>query len=281
MSDPLLSVPRFRRLDEYGDCWAYETEKYFALLRTIQGTDWARHLEAKQESAAQPTSTLVPANKAGKSIAIIRAEGTLMKQRSSMGGTSTIDLRRDLRQATNNADVSGILLAIDSPGGTVSGTHDLAADVKAATRKKPVVAHIIDTGASAAYWFASQADAVYANAPTALVGSIGTLLTVPDDSGAAEKTGTRFHTFASSPLKAAGQPGVEMTDERKAFFQSLVNGWQSIFAAAVQSGRRLTATQMAAAATGAVFLAADAQRLKLIDGIRPIEQTITELAKAK
>src|SRR5581483_9650939 len=111
-------------------------------------------------------------------------QGMLMKGQSSMGGTSTVMARRDIRQAVADQDVAGILLAIDSPGGTVAGTDDLAAEVRQARTSKPVWAAIDDLGASAAYWVASQTQRVTVNSPTALVGSIGTLQVIRDLSAA-------------------------------------------------------------------------------------------------
>lgn len=65
----------------------------------------------------------------------------------------------------------------------MAGTDDLARDVKAASRAKPLWAHIEDMGASAAYWVASQASKITANSETALVGSIGTLQVIHDHTG--------------------------------------------------------------------------------------------------
>jgi signal peptide peptidase SppA len=217
----------------------------------------------------------------GKSIARVVVRGTMMKGQSSFGGTSTVALRRDIRQAAADPNVSGILLDIDSPGGTVAGTADLAAEVRAARRRKPVWAHIDDLGASAAYWVASQADQLFANDRTALVGSIGTVLTVYDQSAAAEAQGVKPLVFATGPLKGAGAPGSPVTEEQRNYFQSIVDDSQVSFDAAVKNGRNFTADQLAAVKTGGVFPAAKALDLGLIDGIRSIDRTLEALARAK
>jgi signal peptide peptidase SppA len=209
------------------------------------------------------------------SIAIVPIVGTLMKSRSSTGAsTSTVMARRDIRAAARNPEVSGIMLAIDSPGGAVAGTGDLAEEVKRARKSKPVYAQIEDTGASAAYWIASQASRVYANNGTAMVGSIGTMLAVQKD------TSGKVAVFTSGSLKAPGVSG-ELTDEQTAYMQSLVNGWQSQFGGAVKAARRLSEKQLDAVQSGAVYLAQTALDLKLIDGIQSTEQTLSELASAK
>ena len=281
MTDLIAAVPNVPRLSDYFGPWAYEPERFLALWRTVKATDWTRHLQvAAIPTGPRPATMEMMPGKNGSNIAVIKASGTLMKSSSSFGGTSTIQLRRDIRAATNDPTVSGILLAIDSPGGTVSGTADLASDVKAARRKKPIWAHIDDLGASAAYWIASQAGAVYANSATALVGSIGTMMTVVDASKAAANEGVDVMVFATGPLKGAGIPGTAVNDEQRAYFQGIVNGLQTHFDSAVQKGRGLSNSQLASVKTGGVWTAEEAVGLKLIDKIQPMEKTLAELAAA-
>lgn len=279
MNDAILVAPQFARLDDWLGVWAMRHDAALALLAVVREADWPTHFRSTaaraevQPAKAESSIAMIPAGD-GKSTAVIQLAGTLMKARSSFGGTSTVQARRDVRAAARNPDVSGILLHIDSPGGTVAGTSDLAAEVKAARRLKPVFAQIEDQAASAAYWVASQASKVYANSATAMAGSIGTMLAV------SKETGGRVTVFTSGPLKAPGASG-ELTDEQSAYLQGLVNGWQSEFDAAVKSGRRLTDKQLAAVNSGAVFLANTARELRLIDGVQSAEATLAELAAAK
>lgn len=280
MRDVLL--PTFPRLSDWFGGWAIDPDAGLALWASIQGTDWPAHFaefaareQARAELApgAESSYQMVPARD-GKSVAVIPLAGTLMKSRSSSGGTSTVQARRDIRSAARNPDVSGIMLHIDSPGGTVAGTADLGAEVRDARRSKPVFAQIEDQATSAAYWVASQASRVYANTAGAMAGSIGTILAVQKD------TSGRVAVFASGPLKAPGATG-ELSDAQAAYLQGLVNGWQSQFDAAVKAGRRLGDKQLAQVNTGAAFLANTALDLKLIDGVQGADQTLAELSAAK
>jgi len=266
-------------MHEYFGAWAHEPERLLAQWQMVRSIDFARHMAAPQP--ARPTNVETVPGKSGQSVAVIKIAGTLMKQQSSMGGTSTTQLRRDIRTAANDPSVSGLLLAIDSPGGTVAGTADLADEVSKARRRKPVWAHIDDLGASAAYWVASQADAIFANTHTALIGSIGTVMTFYDESKAAANGGVEVLVFATGPLKGAGTPGSAITEEQRAYFQKMIESSQVHFDAAVKSGRGMTQTQLNAVRTGGVFLASEALSLKLIDGIRPYEKTLAELSAAK
>lgn len=274
-----VAVPNFGRLDEYCGVWLMEPSRFAAQFALAQRLDFAAHMQAAP--GGRVSSLEMAPGKGGQSVAVVKATGLLMKQQSSMGGTSTIQLRRDIRQATNDPNVSGILLAIDSPGGTAAGTADLAAEVKAATRKKPVWAHVDDLGASAAYWMASQADMVFANSTTALVGSVGTIQTVYDMSAAAEQQGVKTLVFSTGPLKGTGAPGAPVTEEQQAYLQGLVNSIQESFDAAVRNGRGMSASQLAAVRSGAVFPASQALDMKLIDGVRSFDKTLEALASAR
>lgn len=276
---PVIAVPPFARLSDYFGLWCYEPARFLAQWDVIRGADLARHMAAPQPPRASAVELV--AAKGGKSVAVVPLTGTLMKSASSFGGTSTVQARRDIRAAASDPNVSGLLLAIDSPGGTVAGTADLGAEVRAAAKKKPVWAQISDLGASAAYWIASQADQVFANDRTALVGSIGTFMTIYDYSAAAERDGVKVLHFATGPLKGAGTAGTPVTDEQRAYFQQIVDDGQAAFDAAVRAGRGMSAAELAAVRTGGVFGAAEAQRLKLIDGIRSTDRTLEALAQAK
>lgn len=230
--------------------------------------------------AAAPLAEYVPnPTRKDKRLAVLTVGGFLSRGRSYYG-TSTQQLRQELKQAAADPSVSGILLAVDSPGGTVAGTPELVAEVQAAKRKKPVWAHVSDLAASAAYWVASQADQVWAN-PTAIVGSVGTIVQVEDVSAALEKAGVKIHTFATGPLKATGKTGEPMTDERKAMIQALVDDSQTLFDAAVQSARGLTDAQLAEVRKGGAYAPTQAKTLRLIDGIRPLEKTVQAMSAAR
>lgn len=271
-----VSVPAFGRLDEFVGAWAYEPTRFAAQFAAIAGVDLGGHEPPRPKSQLEK----VPARN-GAAVAVVRLAGTMMKQASSMGGASTVQARRDLRQAAADPDVSGILLAIDSPGGTVAGTMDLAAEVDAARKRKPVWGHVDDLCASAAMWVGARCDQLFANAPTALVGSIGTMIVVHDLSGMAEKEGVKVFAFTTGPLKAAGVPGTALTEGQQADLQGLVESLQQHFDEGVRSGRHLTAKQLEAVRTGGVFTARAAVGLRLIDGIQSFEATLQGLARAK
>jgi signal peptide peptidase SppA len=277
-----LDLPRFDRLADYVGVWAIEDRAGMALLEQARRVDWAAHLAnapvgADRKAAGGDGPQTVKSN--GQTVAVVTLVGTLQKAVSSMsGGTSTVEARRQIRKAAQDPEVGAILLAIDSPGGTVAGTMELAADVRAAAQSKPVWAFADDLCASAAYWVAAAADKVFANNRTALVGSIGTLSVVYDLSGAAEMAGIKTLVFGTGPLKGAGAPGAPITEDQQAYIRGIVEDAQVAFDAAVRKGRSLTDNQLAAVKSGGVFGATEAQDRKLIDGVKGFDQVVAELA---
>lgn len=206
-------------------------------------------------------------------IAIIPLHGPLMKGWSKYGGTSTIEARQQIRNAVTDQRVKAILLDIESPGGHVSGTQELASDILAARSTKPVFAQITDLGASAAYWAASQAESIFAN-QTAEVGSIGTMAIVEDTSKLYEMAGVKVHVVSTGEHKGAFADGTPVTPAMIEDLQKTINGLNQFFLSAVQSGRRIEQDALGAIADGRAFLAHEAMSLGLIDGIQTIEQTI-------
>ncbi len=210
--------------------------------------------------------------------AVIQIMGQMTKGESSFGGASSVLTRRSIREAVNDTNVSAILLQIDSPGGTVAGTADLAADVAAADQKKPVYTYFEDLGASAAYWVGSQARQVFANA-TALVGSIGTVLVLEDTSGAMEKAGVKVHVISTGAYKGAGSDGAPITEQQLGQFQQMVDDLNKHFLAGVAAGRKMTDSQVRNVADGRVFVADQAKTLGLIDRVATLDQVVQFIAQ--
>ncbi|MBI4660973.1 MAG: S49 family peptidase [Verrucomicrobia bacterium] len=193
---------------------------------------------------------------------MIKNAGFLLK---GFGAVAHEDIASNLDEAASSASVSRIALMIDSPGGTVSGTPELADKTASVDAKKPVYAFTDSLAASAAFWIASGARGIYAT-KSARVGSIGALLEVTNFSEALRARGIAVEVFATGPLKAAGHPARPMTDEARQYFQAQVDSIGQAFKSFVAERRR-GANQ--GSMTGAVFFAPEAKARGLIDAIVP------------
>lgn len=269
-----LGVPHAH---EYFGVWAIEEKVFAGLVESYKVADLRAHID-DAKAAAQP---LRRDYRMDGSVAVIDLVGTLMKSRSSMQqSTSTVEARRQVRAAMDDPGVSGIVLRIDSPGGTVSGTQALADDIAAAGAKKPTLAFIEDLGASAAYWLASQAKQVMAG-PSALIGSIGTFSVVTDYSSRAAAENVKVHVVRAGKFKGMGVPGTEITAEQLQEMQRTVDGLNAQFLAGVAAGRGLSADAVNDLADGRVHVAKEAKALKLIDAIGSFDQALERLQAAK
>lgn len=189
-------------------------------------------------------------------------------------------MRAQIRQHVNDADVGAIVLDIDSPGGTLAGTPETAAEVAAAAAKKPVVAVANSLAGSAAYWIGSQASE-FVSAPSADVGSIGVMALHQDVSGALERYGIKMTMIRSeqSPLKNEAHPFGPLSDDARAFIQTRANDAGSDFIKAVASGRRVTQTKVREDfGQGRMYGASAALSRGMIDRIATLDDVIAGLA---
>lgn len=284
----MIRTPKFPRVHEYAGAWLLEQSAARTLLQMAERTDWSRHVgetgQIKPKSGLE-TVTVTTAGQTSQpqqnqQFAVVRLSGLLMKQESSMmDSTSTVMARRDIRTAAQTANIGGIMLIIDSPGGSAAGTDDLYQEISAAAAQKPVVAFVEDLGASAAYYAACGATEIYANNPGAWVGSIGTVMTIYDVSRQAEADGVEAVVFATGDLKGAGTPGAPLTQDQRDYFQGLIDNTQRMFDAAVVTGRELSSKQLAAVRSGQVWSASDAVKLGLLDGVMPYDQACSRLVQ--
>jgi len=252
--------------------WMVEPSFFRGAVETVRSNHWPLRQNMDAVGSEAPNSFATVTYRVIDSVAAIQMSGVMMKGVSKFADTvSTLEVRRALRLANRDPLVRAILLVIDSPGGSVAGTDQLAADV--ATSSKPVYAHIDDMGASAAYWVTSQAKRVTANR-TGLIGSIGVVMVVEDLSKAAEMQGITVHAIATGPYKAAGAPGTPITSEMLSYWQKLVDETHSVFLRSVENGRGLTPSKLKPAADGRVFHAPEAKALGLIDAISSAEEAL-------
>jgi len=270
--------------DQYVGVWAIKSEHFNTLLGQAQNINLQVHYEQSQDPEKQAAikkraATAFDTTRDG-SIAVVELQGSLAKHASSFSGSqSMVAARRQLRSAASDPRVTGIMLKIDSPGGTVAGTADLADDIAAAAKLKPVHAYIEDLGASAAYWLASQADKITAN-KSAEVGSIGVFSVVTDWSALAEKEGAKVNVIRFGEFKGAGVAGTEITDDQLAEWQKSVDAYGEMFVAAIAKGRGMSIAQVKQLADGKIHIASDAVELSLIDGVGSFEAAVDGLADA-
>ena len=169
------------------------------------------------------------------------------------------------RLATDNA-VKALIVAIDSPGGTVSGGESLHNAIARVQGKKPVVAVMRGVAASAGYMIAVPADRIFAREST-LTGSIGVLLETGELSGLLEKIGIGSETIVSGPLKDQPSLTHPLSPEGRTVLRGLVQDMYDQFVGMVATGRHMEPDQVRKLGDGRAYTGRQALKLGLIDQI--------------
>lgn len=193
--------------------------------------------------------------RAANHIAKIRIDGTI---------TEDEELIKRLDQIGESNAVRGVILSIDSPGGTTAGGEAIFDAVRRLAAAKPVVAQVGTLAASAGYMIASASDHIVAR-KSSIVGSIGVLVQYPDFTGLMDKVGVKLEEVKSSPLKAEPSPFNPTTEPERAMIRSMIMDSYDWFVGIVDDRRPLTRAEVLALADGSVFTGRQALANKLID----------------
>jgi protease-4 len=202
-----------------------------------------------------------------QSVAVVEMEGAIGPR---LKANEYVKLFRSLEE---NDHVRAVVLDIDSPGGSATGSNYLYLGVKALAGKKPVVAFIRGLGASGAYMLACPATRIVA-IPSAIIGSIGVISMRPLVYQALGRIGVEMTVTKSDRLKDMGSMFREPTDEEKQKEQALVDDLYDQFLDAVAEGRGMDKTRVREVATGEVYTARKCTDLGLVDELGDLERAI-------
>ncbi len=188
--------------------------------------------------------------------------------RLSVQGVITDDRDRDeaLAEVARDDRAKALLVFIDSPGGTVAGGEALYRALSRVAERKPVVAVMGGTAASAGYMVALAAERIFAREAT-VTGSIGVILQTAEFSGLLERLGVRSEAITSGQLKDQPSPFRPLTDEGRAALEAVVRDLHAQFVAMVAKGRGLDEEAVRALADGRVLTGRQALAARLIDAI--------------
>ncbi|MGE3319830.1 MAG: S49 family peptidase [Candidatus Berkiella sp.] len=207
-------------------------------------------------------------------LAIIPVEGLLL-HRSEMYGSSYEGIRSQLNQALNSPHVEHILLDIDSGGGEINGLFDLVDDIVAARSQKPITALVNECACSAAYLIASGAQRIVAPR-TAIVGSIGVIVTHLDQSEAEKKIGLKFTEVYAGTHKNGFSLHQPLSETAKEDLQNQVDETYELFIQTLAKNRGQPEI-LFRSTEAKVYSSTNALKLQLIDHIQPANKFIEEI----
>ncbi len=201
-------------------------------------------------------------------IAIVPIKGVVLLEDSNdilrgsgMGSDTIIN---NLKKAGDNKGIKAVVLEINSPGGTVVASREVANYVKLLSEKKPVVAWIREVGASGAYWIASGSDFIIAD-EMSITGSIGVLSSYLQFSDLFEKYGVKYERLVAGDLKDVGSPYRELSEAERRLMNAKLVKIQDLFVREVSENRKLSSSQVNEIKSGFFYLGIEAKDLGLVD----------------
>ena len=262
-----------------GAAWAIHPERFDEIARQY-------HTALESDKLAEQIATIgkydderVIYSVSDDGIATIPIHGPLAKNtdiidRLFFGMKDYNDIHRALGDVIDDQRVNGIILDIDSPGGTVNGADETAEMIFNARGKKPIIAFTSGMMASAAYMIGSAADKIVVG-KNADIGSIGVLMIHTDYSKAMEKVGVKRTYLKAGKFKAIGNPSEPLSDEAREVFQAELNHIYSNFIETVALNRDTEAEKVRAdMADGRIFIGSQAVGAGLADEVGNLQTAL-------
>lgn len=187
-----------------------------------------------------------------------------------------------LENAKYDETIKGVLLAVDSPGGSVYHSEELHRKILELKEERPEVLIYSSMGsvaASGGYYISAPTDKIFAANETT-TGSIGVIISLPNYEVLQDKIGIKTETFTSGPLKDMGSPSREMTDEERALYQESIDESFDRFFEVVKEGRDYDEATLRKIADGRTYSGKQALENGLIDEIGYYEDALVDLIES-
>jgi protease-4 len=211
------------------------------------------------ESEAAVTSSI-------KKIGLVKVEGAISESYSVVN---------QLKSFLSDKSIAGVLLRVDSPGGSVAPSQEIYDEVlKYKLQKKPLIVSMGNLAASGGYYISSPAQKIFAN-PGTVTGSIGVIFTSPLFEDLTKKIGVEFRVYKAGKYKDIGSPYRKMSDEENGIIKNLLDDTHLQFIEDVAKGRGISKDSIAAIADGRIFTGRQALKQKLVDTLGGYEDAVT------
>jgi protease-4 len=236
----------------------------------------------------QPLEEQVLEGGGTKKILLLDISGTISEQDKSGGllGRTTSSMvsqiHESLQKAAKDDKIAGLILRINSPGGTVTASDIIHHDIVEFRKRKkvPILACIMSVGTSGGYYIAAAADEIIAH-PTAITGSIGVLLMKFNVAGLMGRIGVEDQTVKSGDKKDILSPFRKATPEEVALAQEIIDQLYARFLDIVMArpGNMLSRDNLRKLADGRIYTAGQALEARLIDKTGYLDDVIAEIRK--
>lgn len=213
----------------------------------------------------------------GDAVAVVRVEGIILSsdQPDAIDAVSSRVIN-DLKAAEADTTVKAIILRVDSPGGSVTGSAQIWEVLQ--TVEKPIVVSMASVAASGGYYVSAPADYIIAR-PDTLTGSLGVILTLYDATDLIDKVGVKVIDITSGDNKAMGSTWAELTTEQRDILESITNEAYEDFVRIIADGRNLTEAEVRQLADGRVYSGRQALENGLVDQLGNFQDAIDKAAE--
>ena len=213
-------------------------------------------------------------------IAVYYAEGEIVDDgETGIVGNKVV---KDLLELADNEDISGLILRVNSPGGSAFASEQIweALEQFKKISGKPFYVSMGDYAASGGYYISCGAEKIYAD-PLTLTGSIGIFGMIPNISGLTkDKIGVNMVTTATNPTGQTPTMWAPMTDFQRKQLQAYVDRGYETFVGRVAKGRKMTVDQVKTIAEGRVWDGKEALKIKLVDKLGDLDTALKDMAAA-
>lgn len=205
----------------------------------------------------------------GNKIAVVDIRGTITSTPSFLiDAVTPDDVFSMIKKAEEDPSIKAVLFQINSPGGSVVASREIAHAVK--NMEKPTLCWMGDIATSGAYWIASSCDYIMAD-PLSMTGSIGVTASYLEFSKLFEKYGVTYEQITSGERKDIGSPFRNLTEEEREKLEYIISEIFDYFLDDIKESRGLSETQIEQITSGDIFLGKDAISLGLIDSVGTIQ----------
>lgn len=207
--------------------------------------------------------------KSAPKIAVIEIKGVISEY------MSVID---NIQRAQNDPSIKAVVLAVDSPGGSVGAAQEIYTAVEKLRKHKPVVVSMGNVAASGGYYVSLPANVIYAN-PGTITGSIGVIIQHVNVSKVLEKLGVKVENIKSGKNKDILFPNNKLTPEQKKLIMETIQDVYDQFLEDVVKYRPINMETLKKYADGRILTGRQAKKIKLVDKLGNIQDAVNE-AKA-
>lgn len=228
--------------------------------------------QARQRLMGAEDEVLYGTNKAQR-IMVVNVDGLIANDDSNDYIVEKLD------EALDDDTIKGVILHVNSPGGSVYASEKIAKKIEEVKEKNiPVYSVMQELAASGGYYISAPCDKIYASNET-FTGSIGVIMQSYSLEGLFEKYGIKEQNIKTGKMKDAGSTGRDMDKEEKEYFQGLVNSAFSRFVKVVADGRDMSEDEVRKLADGRVYDGSQAVKNGLVDEIGDLDDAVADITE--